>query len=49
MLVLQPLFRLILAWRIGADWQYHASLLTELELVHNAHINRMNHLLPESV
>ena len=31
-LIWEPPQHLVLAWRIGADWQYHADLLTEVEV-----------------
>ena len=31
-LVWNPHHNLVLAWRIGADWQYHPDLLTEVEI-----------------
>jgi uncharacterized protein YndB with AHSA1/START domain len=32
-----PPHRLLLGWQIGADWTYHADLLTEVELTFEAH------------
>lgn len=31
-LAFEPPSRLLLAWRLGADWKYHAELLTEVEV-----------------
>ena len=28
----QPPIRLVLAWRLGADWKYYKDLLTEIEV-----------------
>lgn len=33
----EPPSRLLLGWQIGADWNYHADLLTEVELTFKTH------------